>query len=72
DNGIGFDMAYQSQLFKPFSKLDDIEATSGAGIGLATASKIVGRHGGRIWAESEPDAGAVFFFTVGGETKQAE
>jgi light-regulated signal transduction histidine kinase (bacteriophytochrome) len=64
DNGIGFDMAFRNQLFKPFHKLDGMEATEGTGIGLVTALKIVERHGGRIWAESRPDAGATFYFTL--------
>jgi PAS domain S-box-containing protein len=64
DNGSGFDMAWGEQLFKPFMKLEGIESSSGTGIGLVTAAKIVERHGGRIWAESSPDAGATFYFTL--------
>ncbi len=64
DNGIGFDLAWREQLFKPFTKLDGMESSPGSGIGLVTAAKIIERHGGRIWAESSPDAGATFFFTL--------
>lgn len=65
DNGIGFDMAYIERLFRPFERLHTERDYRGAGIGLALANLIVQRHGGRIWAEGVPDAGAVFRFTLG-------
>ena len=60
DNGIGFDMDYVEQVFQPFKRLHSREAFEGSGIGLAICKKIVERHGGRITAESTPDAGSRF------------
>lgn len=65
DNGLGFEPQYAEKILRPFERLHRDEDLPGSGIGLANADRIVKRHGGKLWAESTPGAGATFFFTLG-------
>jgi light-regulated signal transduction histidine kinase (bacteriophytochrome) len=64
DNGTGFDMKYHDRIFQIFQRLHRAEEYSGTGIGLAIVRKAMDRMGGRVWAESEPDKGSVFFLDL--------
>ena len=71
DNGVGLRMEYAEKIFQPFECLHQEECYQGSGIGLVIASRIIRRHGGRLWVEAEEDKGASFCFTLGTSPERA-
>ncbi len=64
DNGVGFDMEKAGSLLKPFTRLHSGKDYTGSGVGLSTVNRIIERHGGKVWYESEPGKGSTFYFTL--------
>ncbi len=64
DNGVGFEMEYQNKVFEIFQRLHDEDEFEGSGVGLAIVKKVITRHGGKLWVDSELDKGTTFYFSI--------